>query len=151
MRCASRRFPSAPEGGKNDAVPRLLAGLGPLLGRVLLAAIFGDLGYHKLFVAAGRTASSITGRGIPFGSALAYAAGAFELLVAVLLVLGLKTRLAALATFAYLVAVTYLFHWRPALHGDAVQTVNLLKNAGLAGGMLLLASFGPGPASVDRG
>jgi putative oxidoreductase len=128
----------------------VLATLGPLLGRVLLCGIFFYSGYHK-FAATGRAASSIAGRGLPFATAGAYAAGAFELAVALLLALGFKARAAALAAFGYLVVVSLLFHWHPALRGDHAQMLQLLKNAAIGGGMLLLASHGPGSASVDRG
>ncbi len=127
-----------------------LATLGPLLGRLLLSAIFAYSGYQK-FAATGRAASSIAGHGLPFATAGAYAAGAFELTVALLLALGLKARGAALAAVGYLLVVSWVFHWHPALRGDHGQMLQLLKNAGLAGGMLLLASHGPGNASVDRG
>lgn len=131
-------------------MPQLLSALGPLLGRLLLSGIFFYSGIQKL-VATGRAAASIAGHGLPFATSAAYAAGAFEIAAAVLLALGLKTRLAALALVLYLALVTWLYHWPPALRGDHVQMIQLLKNAGLMGGMLLLASFGPGRASVDRG
>ena len=132
-------------------MPRFLAALGPLLGRLLVAAIFLFMGYQKLFVATGRTASSIAGRGLPFATTLAYGAGAFELLVGLLLAVGFKARFAAIATVVYLAVVTWFFHWHPAARGDAGQMVQLLKNVAIAGGLLLLASHGPGPASIDRG
>jgi putative oxidoreductase len=129
---------------------QLLAALGPLLGRLLLSSIFFYSGVQK-WSATGRAASAIAGRGLPFATIGAYASGTFELLAGVLLVLGLKTRVTAVACFLYVVAVSWLFHWHPALRGDHAQTLQLLKNAGVAGGMLLLASHGPGTASVDRG
>ncbi|GEJ57632.1 DoxX family membrane protein [Anaeromyxobacter diazotrophicus] len=127
-----------------------LAALGPLLGRLLLSGIFFYSGFQK-WTATGRAASAIAGRGLPFATAGAYAAGALELGCAALLALGLKARAAALVLFAYLAAVSWLFHWHPALRGDHAQMLQLLKNAGIAGGMLLLASHGPGRASLDRG
>ncbi len=127
-----------------------LAALGPLLGRVLLCATFFYSGWHK-FAAIGRTASSIAGRGLPYATAGAYAAGTFELAASLLVVIGLRARLASAAAILYLVLVTYLFHWHPAVRGDHAQMVQLLKNAGLAGGFLLVATYGPGPMSIDRG
>lgn len=127
-----------------------LATLGPLAGRLLLAAIFAFSGYQK-FAAHGRAASSIAGHGLPFASASAYAAGVLELAIALLLSLGLRARAAALGAFAYLLVVSWVFHWQPALRGDPGQLIQLLKNLGLAGGMLLLATHGPGSASIDRG
>lgn len=126
-----------------------LATLGPLLGRVLLSAVFFYSGWNK-FAAVGRTASSIAGRGIPQATAMAYASAAFELAASILVALGLRARLCSAAVILYLALVTYLFHWHPALHGDHAQMVQLLKNAGLAGGFLLLATYGPGPVSIDR-
>jgi putative oxidoreductase len=126
-----------------------LATLGPLLGRLLLSAIFAYSGYHK-FTQIGRAASSIAGHGLPFATAAAYLSGAFELAVALLLVLGMRARSGALAAFAYVAFVSFIFHFHPALRGDGAQMLQLLKNAGIMGGLLLLASHGPGPASVDQ-
>jgi putative oxidoreductase len=93
----------------------------------------------------------IAGHGLPFATACAYAAGLFELAVGVLLIVGLKVRPAALAAVAYLALVTALFHWHPAMHGDHGQMLQLLKNLGLAGGLVLLSSTGPGSMALERG
>ena len=127
-----------------------LAAVGPLLARLLLSGIFFYSGLQKLTLP-GRAASAIAGHGLPFATAGAYGAGALEVALAVLMALGLKARPAALAAFAYLVLVTWIFHWHPALHGDHAQMIQLLKNGGLAGGLLLLAAHGPGSFSADRG
>jgi len=126
-----------------------LATIGPLLGRVLLSLIFFYSGYQK-FALPGRAASSIAGHGLPYATAGAYGAAIFEVAAALLLALGLKARLTALSLVVYLAAVSLLFHWHPALRGDHAQMLQLLKNAGIAGGLLLVASHGPGPVSVDR-
>ena len=126
-----------------------LSALGPLLGRIMLSGLFLYSGYTK-FSMMGRTAAAIAGRGIPYATAAGYIAASAELLGGVALVLGLKTRAVALLFVLYLVLVTWFFHWHPALRGDHQQLLNVLKNAGLAGGMILLATHGPGPASVDR-
>jgi putative oxidoreductase len=127
-----------------------LAALGPLLGRLLLAGIFLYSGYTK-FGAVGRTAAAVAGRGLPYATAGAYVAATCEVLGGIALVLGVKTRPVALLFVVYLVIVTWLFHFHPAVRGDHVQLLNTLKNAAIGGGMLVLASHGPGPASVDRG
>ena len=126
-----------------------LAALGPLLGRLLLAGVFFSSGFQK-WTAPGRAASAIAGHGLPFATAGAYGAGAFELVAAVLLALGLKSRAAALVCVVYVAVVSWVFHWHPALRGDHAQVLQLLKNAGIMGGMVMLASHGPGSASVDR-
>lgn len=127
-----------------------LSALLPLLGRVLLAVLFLYSGYTK-FAGMGRTAAAIAGHGLPYATAAAYVAAAAEVLGGLAIVVGAKTRLVALLFVAYLAIVTYVFHWHPALRGDHQQLLNVLKNAGLAGGMFVLAAHGPGPASVDRG
>ncbi len=127
-----------------------LAKVGPLVSRVLLSAIFFYSGYQKL-ARPGRVAANIAGRGLPFATAGAYGASVFELLVGAAVVVGLRARAASVAVIVYLVVVTYLFHWQPAVRGEAQQMLQVLKNAGMAGGFLLLATHGPGPASLDRG
>jgi putative oxidoreductase len=126
-----------------------LATFGPLAGRVLLSLVFFYSGYQKLALP-GRAASRIAGQGLPYATSGAYAAAVFEIAAALCLALGLKARATALVVIAYLVLVSWLFHWHPALRGDPAQMIQLLKNAGLAGGMLFVASHGPGPVSVDR-
>lgn len=124
--------------------------VGPLVARVLLAVIFLYSGWTKV-IAPGRAAAAVAGHGLPYASAGAWVAAAAEILGGLALVLGLKTRLAAVGLLVYLLVVSYVFHWHPALRGDQAQIIQLLKNAGLVGGMLLLAAHGPGSASVDRG
>ncbi|HTP28306.1 MAG TPA: hypothetical protein VMK12_21960 [Anaeromyxobacteraceae bacterium] len=53
-----------------------------------------------------------------------------------------------LAAFGYLAVVSSVFH--PTMRGDHGQAPHPLKNAGIGGGMLLLASCGPGRFSLDR-
>jgi putative oxidoreductase len=128
---------------------RLLASLTPLVARLLVASLFLYSGATKLLHPAG-AASRIAGRGLPLASAAAIAAGVLEVLVGAAIVVGLRTRAAAWGLFLYVVAVSWLFHLPGALAGDAAQSLQLVKNGAIAGGLLLLASHGPGPASLDR-
>jgi putative oxidoreductase len=149
-RRASSKWTAPAGGARLRAVNRLLAALGPLLGRTLLAALFLYSGWTKLWSPAA-AAARIAGRGLPFATAGAIAAGLLEVILGAALVLGLKARPAALGLFAYVAVVTWLFHFAPAQAGDAAQLTQALKNAGLAGGLLLVAAHGPGSVSVDRG
>lgn len=120
----------------------LIASFGPLVGRILIALLFVFSGWHKL-AAPGRTAASLAAVHIPFATAAAVAAGALEVLGAVALVLGLRTRATALVLFLFVLAATWLFHWP----GEMVQ---VMKNLAIMGGLLFIAGHGPGPVSVNR-
>ena len=56
---------------------------------------------------------------------------------------GLKTRWAAIALSGYCLLTALLFHL------SADQTIHFSKNVAMAGGILTLATCGPGPWSLD--
>ena len=130
--------------------------VGALVGRFLLALIFVISGFHKL-MAPMATAHMMASHGVPLASLVIFPTILVELGFSVLLVLGYWTRTAALLMFLWFIPVTLLFHVMP--YYDAVahqqvqaatmQYVNFMKNISILGGMLLLASFGPGAFSVD--
>lgn len=129
---------------------RFLSALTPLVARFLVAALFLWSGWTKVSFPPG-AASRIAARGLPFPAPAAIAAGVLELVAGLALVLGLKTRPAASVLAGYVVIVTWLFHWGPALGGDAAQAIQVLKNGAVAGALLMLVAHGPGTASLDRG
>jgi putative oxidoreductase len=60
-----------------------------------------------------------------------------------LVLVGLKTRWAAIALFGFCLLTALFFH----LAAD--QTIMFQKNVAMAGGFLVLAAFGPGAWSID--
>jgi putative oxidoreductase len=60
--------------------------------------------------------------------------------------------LGAILLIIFLVPVTLVFHnfWAYQGMDQQMQMANFLKNVGLAGGLALVAVFGPGPVSVDK-
>ena len=56
---------------------------------------------------------------------------------------GLKTRWAAIALCGFCILTALLIHWR------ANEMIEVQKNVAIAGGFLTLATFGPGPWSLD--
>jgi len=121
-----------------------------LLGRIAIAAIFLVSGAAKLADVSG-TAAHMAAVGIPYPETLAMFVGVAEILGALSLLLGAMTRLGALGLILFLIPATLLFHnfWAVAGEAQQEQLVNFLKNLGLAGGLILLISYGPGRYSID--
>jgi putative oxidoreductase len=122
-----------------------------LIGRILLAGIFVIAGYSKIGNFAG-TVSYIASKGLPLPEAGAVLAIAVELGAGVLLILGLKTRWAAIALAAFTLASTYFFHafWAMPEAQKAMQSLMFQKNMAIIGGLLALAVAGAGAFSIDR-
>jgi putative oxidoreductase len=117
-----------------------------LIGRILLAAIFVVSGLGKL-AAAGATQGYIASVGLPAPMLVYLVAVVVELGGGVLLLIGYRTRPAALALAVFSVVAAALFHH--AL-GDQNQFIHFLKNLAIAGGLLQVVAFGPGLLSVDN-
>jgi putative oxidoreductase len=115
-----------------------------LAGRSLLAVLFLLSGFGKIDAYAG-TAGYMSSVGVP--SAMLPVVIAIEILGALAIIVGWKTRVTAvlLAGFSLLTAV--IFHHN---FGDQIQMIMFLKNVSIAGGFLLLVANGAGPLSLDR-
>jgi putative oxidoreductase len=122
-----------------------------LFGRVLLAAMFVISGYGKIAGFEG-TAGYIADKGLPLPQVLAAFAILIELGGGLAILLGWKTRWAALAVAVFLIVITPIFHayWAAAPAEMMGQEINFMKNVSILGGVLLLLGFGPGRYSVDR-
>ena len=117
-----------------------------LFGRALLSAIFLISGFGKL-AAPTATAAYITAMGLPlplFGVALAVAV---ELTGGMAVLLGYRTRFAALTLGAFCLITGAVFHHQ---FGDQNQLIHFLKNLAMAGGLLQVAAVGAGAISLDR-
>ena len=121
------------------------------LGRIALVAIFLWSGFGKL-MAPDATAAAIASKGLPFAKILAYAAGAAELILAALVVIGWQARLAALGLVAFTLVATFFFHDFWTMSGDLrrMNQIQALKNLGLIGGLLMLAAAGPGRFGLGK-
>jgi len=125
--------------------------LGPLAGRVMMAALFIPSGFSKLAGFQG-TVGYIASKGLPLPQLGAVAAIGVELLVAAALLLGWRTRWAALILMLFTLAAAVLFHdyWAVPPEQKMMQAINFWKNVAIAGGLLFVAAHGPGPYAVDR-
>ena len=122
-----------------------------LLGRVLIAAIFTYFGYLKLMGFHG-SVGYFTKLGFPLPEVATVLAIVFELGGGALLILGLKTRWVAWTLVIYTVVATLVAHryWSYPPEQAFNQMSHFFKNLSLIGGLILLASFGPGPVALSR-
>ena len=122
-----------------------------VIGRVLIALIFAYFGYLKAMSFAG-TVSYFTKWGFPLPEVSALLAIVFELGGGVLLILGWKARSVALALVVYTAIATAVAHrfWSYPPDQAFAQMSFFFKNLALIGGLIYIASFGPGRVSVDR-
>jgi putative oxidoreductase len=124
-----------------------------LLGRVLLAFMFVTAGYGKVGSFEGTTAY-IASAHLPLPPVATAIAIVVELVGGLMVVVGWKTRWAALAMAVFTIVATVAFHnfWTMADAAEAgTNKLMFLKNVSVIGGYLVLYAFGPGRYSVDRG
>jgi putative oxidoreductase len=123
----------------------------PLIGRTLIALLFLVPGIRKALDWAG-TAGYFTKLGLPAPEIMAFLAIIIEIGGAVLLILGWRTRWVAWLLVLFVAIATYYGHrfWVVDAAQFANQLNHFLKNVAVIGGLLMIAAFGPGRASVDR-
>lgn len=113
-----------------------------LAGRILLSLIFIAAGWSKIGGYEG-TAGYMESMGVP-GMLLPLVI-ALELGGGIAILLGVLTRLTALALAGFCVLSGVIFHGAD----DPMQQILLMKNLAMAGGFLVLAARGAGAISID--
>lgn len=116
-----------------------------LVGRILLSILFILSGFAKLTAISG-TAGWFGSIGLPLPTVTAVVVGIVELLGGLAILVGFKTRIAAILLAVFTLAATAIAHLDFA---DQMQVLMLQKNLGLVGGFLLLAAVGAGSISID--
>jgi putative oxidoreductase len=117
----------------------------PLLGRVLIAAIYIMSGFGKL-TAPAAAAGYIASAGLPLPYAGVALAVLVELVGGILLILGYRTRIVALIMAVFTMATAVFFHSNFA---DQNMFIHFFKNVAMTGGLLQVAAFGAGSLSLD--
>ena len=113
-----------------------------LAGRVLLAAIFLVSGFGKITGYAG-TQAYMQSAGVP--GALLPLVIALEVLGAIAIIIGYRTRIVALLLAGFAIVAGVIFH----SGAEQMQQIMLLKNLAVAGGLLVLFARGAGAWSLD--
>lgn len=116
-----------------------------LAARVLLAVMFLMAGISKLGAGYAGTQGYMEAMGVP--GALLPLVILLEIGGAIALIIGFKTKLAAVALAVFTVAAALLFH---ANFDDQMQSILFMKNMAITGGFLALISMGAGRLSVDN-
>ncbi|WP_266182030.1 DoxX family protein [Dyella humicola] len=115
-----------------------------LAGRVLIAGLFLLSGVGKI-TAYAATAGYMASVGVPAG--MLPLVIATEVLGAVAIMLGWKTRIVAFLMAGFTLLTGLLFHTSFA---DQMQMIMFMKNVSIAGAFLLLTVNGAGPLSLDH-
>ena len=118
----------------------------PLIGRILLAVVFILAGVSKLGNPAG-TQAYIASVGLPLPLLGYIVALVVEIGGGLMLLLGYRTRLAAIALAVFTVAAALSFHHA---FGDQNQFIHFMKNLAITGGLLQVVAFGAGSFSLDN-
>lgn len=129
----------------------LLEKFGPLLGRILIASLFIPFGIGKISGFDG-TVAYIASKNLPLPQVAAAGTIFVEVVVGLALLVGFKTRYAALllALFTAVAAIIFHNYWAVPEAQVMLQRTMFFKNMAITGGLIAFAVFGAGPLSVDR-
>lgn len=124
---------------------------GPLIGRILITAIFLRSAFGKI-TGFSAVAGMMAKKGMPFAEFLLVGAIALEIAGGLMVLLGWKARWGALLLIVFLVPATLIFHnfWAvdPAQYTN--QLNHFMKNVSILGALLFVMGMGSGPLSLDR-
>jgi putative oxidoreductase len=124
----------------------------PLVGRMLIGLIFLVAGVRKVVGFAG-AAAYFTKLGFPAPEVVTVIAIIIEIGGSILLIVGWRARWAAWLLALFVVIAAFAAHrfWEISDPGQFNNQLNhFLKNLSIVGGLLYVATFGPGSASVDK-
>jgi putative oxidoreductase len=122
-----------------------------LLARILLAILFVQGGYNKLFGGIPGTVANMASHGIPSPDILVWGAIVVELGVGLCLMAGLMARWAGLVLAAYTLVLGLIFHayWLAPAAEARFERIIFFNHLSIIGGMLAITAFGAGYWSLD--
>lgn len=118
----------------------------PLAARILISTIFIIAAINKAMNPSG-TENYIAAAGIPAAGVLSVLVIMIEIFGGLSILLGFKAKWGAIALFMFLIPATLIFHTE---FTDQIQSIMLLKNLAMMGGLLMVANYGSGPYSLDE-
>lgn len=114
------------------------------IGRILISAIFLMAGIQKI-TGYEATAGYMAAMGVP--SLLLPLVIITEVVGAIAIIIGFKTRLVAFLMAGFSIISALIFHFD---FSDQTQTIMFMKNFAIAGGFLFLVAHGPGSYALDN-
>ena len=115
-----------------------------LIGRIFLSVLFLIEGIGKLFTQE-QVITYMEDYGVP--GILFIPAVIIEILFPLLLIVGYKTRLAALVLALFTLTVTIIFHTD---FDDGMQLISFFKNLAITGGFMIVIAYGSNKFSLDH-
>ena len=115
-----------------------------LVGRIFISLIFLLAGVRKIFNYEG-TIGYMESYGIP--GYLLIPAIVIEILFPLLIIIGYKTKLAAITLSLFSILLAIIFHTD---FSNQMQLMSFLKNFAIAGGFLIIFVRGAGKYSIDQ-
>ena len=115
-----------------------------LVGRIFLSALFLIEGVGKIFTQE-QVIMYMEDYSVP--SILFIPAVVVEILFPLLLIIGYKTRLAALVMILFTLTVTIIFHTD---FSDGMQLIFFLKDLAIAGGFMIIFAYGSNKFTLDQ-
>ncbi len=122
-----------------------------VLGRVLFAAIFIMAGPSHF---SADTIAYAASKGVPLAHVAVPLSGILAMAGGLSIVLGYKAKYGGWLIVLFLVPVTVMIHNFWSMPDPSMAQMNqimFMKNISMLGGALLVAHFGSGPLSLDRG
>jgi putative oxidoreductase len=118
----------------------------PLVGRILLCAIFLNSGVGKIFNFAG-TQKYMAANGMPFTAFFLTGAIFLEIAGSLSIITGYKSKYGAWALILFLVPATFIFHSNIS---ERAQMIQFMKNTSIIGALLMISVLGTGQCSLEK-
>ncbi len=120
-----------------NSVERVLRDNGAMVGRMLIGLLFVFSGIGIVLNGVGGLESMLVSRGLPMAALLAWVVIIVKVGAGAALMLGYRTRDAAMALLVFTGLATLLYHLN-------LEDINLFKNLAIVGGLLYVYVYGPG-------
>lgn len=121
-----------------DFIDKTLRTHGAMVGRMLIGLLFLFSGVGIVMNGVDGFVGMIEARGLPMASLLAWIVVLIKIAAGGALILGYKTKEAALALLIFTLLATVFYHMN-------LDDMNLFKNLAIAGGLMYVYIYGPGP------